>query len=166
MVELLILYLLQENKNSTYGLKKLAEERFSTFFKFSFGTIHPALKRLKEKGCLLVKTAISTGGQRKTTYSITKDGYEYYQELLLQELPDNPQLAEQIICIRIMAIEALHKDLKKIILTDIKKYYEIAVSQSKTLLANEYVELDNIQKGWVNTTIKTYEQKIDWLNSL
>ena len=97
MIELLILIVLLDEKSSIYGIKKKIESLFSLFLKTSFGSLYPALKKLEKNGHITVKTQLSSGGQKKSTYSITNKGKEHFKHLMFEELPANPVAANQIV---------------------------------------------------------------------
>jgi DNA-binding PadR family transcriptional regulator len=73
MLEFIILGFLMAREMSGYDLKHLMSASTSYFFDASFGSIYPALKRLKEKG-LINSREIVQGSKYKKMYSINEDG--------------------------------------------------------------------------------------------
>lgn len=65
----LVLVALQEKPMHGYEIMKALEERFHGFYKPSAGAIYPSLQSLLRRGFVTV-----TGGERRKTYRITKQG--------------------------------------------------------------------------------------------
>ena len=81
MVEYLILGLLIYNPLSIYDMKKLMEKSTHHFFSASFGSLHPALKKLNEKGFVTFTQTLERGRSKKT-YTITEEGRGAFLEWL------------------------------------------------------------------------------------
>lgn len=81
MVEYLILGLLMYNPLSIYDIKKAMEKSTSHFFSASFGSLHPALKKLHEKGFVTFTQTLERGRNKKT-YTITEEGRKAFLEWL------------------------------------------------------------------------------------
>lgn len=90
MIELLILFVLQNKVRTMYGISKEIYNTFSILTTPSFGTIQPALKRLLDAGFLNAKKELSEGGRRSIYYSITKDGLDELKRMLMLPPLENP----------------------------------------------------------------------------
>ena len=90
MIELLILYKLSKKVLTMYGISKDIHEDFSVMTTPSYGTIKPALTRLEKSGFVKSQKTMSTGGRPSVYYSITKDGVDALEELLLAPIKENP----------------------------------------------------------------------------
>lgn len=110
MIELLILYKLSKKVLTMYGISKDILKEFSVLTTPSFGTIKPALDRLEKAGCIKTQKNISKGGRRSTYYSITKDGLEMLENLLLSSMQDNPVQFLNTARVRIICSEVLGKN--------------------------------------------------------
>jgi len=64
MTELLILAILLEGEYTTYKIRQKIKNMFSVFLSASFGSIHPALKKLEKNGFISAKREMSGGGQK------------------------------------------------------------------------------------------------------
>ena len=51
MLESIILGMVSDNDFTGYDIKKLIENGIGVFYKASYGSLYPALKRLTDKGC-------------------------------------------------------------------------------------------------------------------
>ena len=76
MLELAVLGLLNESPMHGYELKRRLSDL--GFWRVSFGSLYPALKRLERKDYVIV----SPGGTRRKVYEITPAGRARFQELL------------------------------------------------------------------------------------
>lgn len=85
MLELSILGLLKERSMHGYELKRRLAEY--GFWRVSFGSVYPALRRLERNGYV---TVLSGGGRRKV-YSITHEGEVRFKELLEEEGPEDQE---------------------------------------------------------------------------
>lgn len=73
MLESIALGMVLENDMTGYDIKKLIENGIGVFYKASFGSLYPALKRLTEKG-FLTTFEKPQGNRQKIYYHITEEG--------------------------------------------------------------------------------------------
>ena len=90
MIELLILFFLDKNISTMYGLQKKIKTEFSTLLLPSIGTIKPALKRLEVSGFLTTQKVMSKGGRPSVYYAISQPGRMALKELMLKPFTENP----------------------------------------------------------------------------
>jgi DNA-binding PadR family transcriptional regulator len=97
MLELAILGLLSESPMHGYELRKRLSATLGTFRAFSYGSLYPTLRKLRDAGWIsedepeLPPTADSTGVSRraKRVYQLTADGKEHFGELLADVGPES-----------------------------------------------------------------------------
>ncbi len=166
MIELLVLYILLEEKSSIYGIKQKIDKQLSLFLKISFGSIHPALKKLEENKYISLKTQLSPGGQKRSTYSITEKGKEYFNRLILEDLPDNPALASQLIKIKIFALSNISPKIRDQVQKSILQYYEFQRVKAENLLTNPDYPLDEFQQRYIKHCIQTISLNIESVNKI
>src|SRR5437763_5626907 len=94
MLELAILGLLKERSMHGYQLSKRLAETLGPFWKVSYGSLYPALKRLQRGGDVEPVFAKEDVGRRKNVYRITAKGEALFAELLeesgQESWEDNP----------------------------------------------------------------------------
>lgn len=73
MLEFMALGMVLENDLTGYDIKKKIENGIGVFYKASFGSLYPALKRLTEKSFLTTYEK-PQGSRKKIFYHITNDG--------------------------------------------------------------------------------------------
>ena len=81
MLEYIILGMIAGHDLTGYDVKKFIENGIGVFYKASFGSIYPALKKLKEKGCLDMYSK-PQGSRQKNFYKITEQGKEVFLKWL------------------------------------------------------------------------------------
>ncbi|TCL59310.1 PadR family transcriptional regulator [Kineothrix alysoides] len=81
MLESIILGMVLEHDLTGYDIKKMIENGIGVFYKASYGSLYPALKRLTEKG-FLTTSEKPQGGRKKIFYHITKEGQDHFFEWL------------------------------------------------------------------------------------
>ena len=86
MLELAILGLLKQQPMHGYQLSRELGESLGGFWRVSYGSLYPTLRRLERDGLVASVTGEPTGGRRKTVYSITEQGERAFLGLL-QEAP-------------------------------------------------------------------------------
>lgn len=72
---MVILGLLLTRDLTIYEIKKAFEQVINFFYSASFGSLHPALKKLESRGFIRVRRT-EEGGRAKKVYSITEKGRE------------------------------------------------------------------------------------------
>lgn len=163
MIELLILFTLFQHKSTIYGIKQKIEKRFSVFFNASFGSIHPALKKLEEGKYVSVKSELSSGGQKSKIYSITPEGKKYFTKLLIEDLPPNPALADQMINIKLMAANFVESDTRNKIKESVLKHLELQTINMRNYLSNMDDENNSFQNKFINYNLQKLKEFKNWI---
>lgn len=81
MLESIALGMVLENDLTGYDIKKMIENGIGVFYKASFGSLYPALKRLTDKS-LLTTTESPQGNRKKIFYHITEEGESQFFDWL------------------------------------------------------------------------------------
>jgi len=82
MLELAILGLLKERAMHGYQLKKRLADTLGGFWRVSYGSLYPALKRLQREEAVEMIFPREQVGRRKNVYRITEKGEALFVELL------------------------------------------------------------------------------------
>jgi len=89
MLELAILGQLKERSMHGYQLSKQLTDTLGGFWRVSYGSLYPSLRRLEKQGAVEREFASEGVGRRKNVYRITPHGEEMFQELLQEGTQDN-----------------------------------------------------------------------------
>lgn len=100
MLDMAILGLLAETPLHGYELRKRVVSLLGGFRALSYGSLYPALRRMREQGWITVQEPVGTsaalpadapaltGKRGKVVYALTADGKEHFQELLGEAGPE------------------------------------------------------------------------------
>lgn len=161
MIEILILYILYKEKNTLYGIRKLIKEKFLYLTSATFGSIHPAMSRLIEKGFIQEKKTVSDGGRKKHIYAITKDGKEHLIVTLKADFALTSNNIEKQISIKLASSDILDESAQKLLYMKVFKYYEQRILLYSKMLKN--TDLNEMQISQVKNLISNYENEMDFL---
>lgn len=81
MLEFIALGMALHHPSTGYDIKKMIQNGIGVFYKASFGSLYPALKRLSEKG-FLTTSETSQGGRQKIFYQTTAEGEKQFYDWL------------------------------------------------------------------------------------
>lgn len=165
MIELLTLAILLEQKCTIYKIKQCIEKKYGLFLNTSFGSVYPAIKKLELQKCVSVRKSVSQGGQRSSVYSITQSGKDYFMQLMMENLPENPNVSNQLINIRLMLLCNLDKDAKDIVKKSIIDHLEIKRVASKNLISVNQDIFNATQLQLINYNIIRQNEFIEWIKS-
>ena len=162
MLEHMILGIIFERNATGYDIKKVIETKICMFYKPSFGSLYPALKRLVQKGEVSTYEELQ-GARKKVFYQITAAGKEsflqwlslpldindgsdknlvkiYFYDLLPVEIQKEQLLKYENSCRQYLeSLELLEKELRNIVNQE-KYYYKFStlfygISVTKATLA-------------------------------
>ncbi len=134
MIELLILFELNKNILTMYGISKEIRASFSVLTTPSYGTIKPALNRLESGGCVKTRKTMSSGGRPSTYYSITDTGKKELKKLILSPPQDNPVQFLTTARIKLACADILGKDDQLTMLRQLKVKAENILLDTQNLL--------------------------------
>ena len=153
MIELLILYTLRKHEKTIYAVRRDIIEVFGTFTVPSIGTIHPAIKRLEQKGCLTCTERMSEGGKKSLYYKLTEQGRAFFTQLFFSDLSENPSLFYGHIQARFGTLSMLSIEDRKKFISDISRKLEIFSFEVEDKLNDELTPLDYFQKSLLKRTL-------------
>lgn len=134
MIELLILFELNRNTLTMYGVSKSIRMDFSVLTTPSYGTIKPALNRLEKSGFVKTQKTISAGGRPSTYYSITKEGVNELKKLILLSPQDNPIHFLPTARVKLACADILETDEQKYLLRQLKIKAESIMFEATNLI--------------------------------
>ena len=153
MIELLILYILNNRDKTVYALRREIVQLFGAITKPSLGTIYPALKRLSTKEAVKFDQKYSDGGKKSTYYSITGKGKALFKEIFFEPISDNPTIFHNQISARLLTLSMLSEQERKDFLDDLSKSLEVQKIEIEKALNNPYIEYDEWQKVVISETL-------------
>ena len=164
MLELAILGLLKERSMHGYQLSKRLTDTLGGFWRVSYGSLYPTLKRLEKQGAVERVFDEQEVGRRKNVYRITEDGESLFRDLL-EEAGSDATGEDNRFRVRLAFFKYLAPESRIRLLERRRAFLEERLSTIRTNLAAaggfDTYTLSLIQHGREST-----EQDIAWLTGL
>jgi DNA-binding PadR family transcriptional regulator len=165
MLELAILGLLKERSMHGYQLSKRLTDALGGFWRVSYGSLYPTLKRLEREGAVEQVFDEVTVGRRKNVYRITATGETLFLELL-EEAGHDSSTEENRFRVRLAFFKYLAPDARIRLLERRRAHLEDRLSTIKASLATTRERFDTYTLSLMQHGRETTEQDIAWLNGL
>lgn len=166
MLELAILGLLKEQPMHGYQLSRQLSESLGGFWRVSYGSLYPTLRRL-EKGddVEAVASEETTVGRRKQVYRITGKGEQTFLRLL-QETPHDNQTEDQRFRVRLAFFRYLPPETRLRMLERRRAYLQDRLSTIKDSLRATRERVDDYTLALMEHGRTSTESDIAWLDDL
>jgi DNA-binding PadR family transcriptional regulator len=163
MLELAILGLLKERSMHGYQLSKRLTDTLGGFWRVSYGSLYPTLKRLEKQGAVEQVFDQQEVGRRKNVYRITDAGETLFRQLL-EEAGSDATAEDNRFRVRLAFFKYLAPESRIRVLERRRAFLEERLDTIRSSLATttgDTYTLSLIQHGRDTT-----EQDIAWLNGL
>ena len=164
MLELAILGLLKERSMHGYQLSKRLTDTLGAFWKVSYGSLYPALKRLEREGAVEPVFDRDDVGRRKNVYRITAKGEALFAELLQEAAPESWE--DNRFRVRLAFFRYLKPETRLRLLEKRRAYLEDRLSDIKTSLKNYRERIDAYTLSLMRHGAEATVQDIAWLDGL
>jgi len=164
MLELAILGLLKERAMHGYQLSKRLADTLGAFWKVSYGSLYPALKRLEREGAVESVFPRDEVGRRKNVYRITEKGEKLFYELLQEAGQESWE--DNRFRVRLAFFKYLKPDTRLRLLEKRRAYLEGRLSEIKASLAKARERIDNYTLSLMRHGEEATQQDIAWLDDL
>jgi len=165
MLELAILGLLKERSMHGYQLSKRLTDALGGFWRVSYGSLYPTLKRLEREGAVEQIFDQVTVGRRKNVYRITDAGEKLFLELL-EEVGHDTSSEDNRFRVRLAFFKYLAPDARIRLLERRRTHLEERLSTIKASLATTRERFDTYTLSLMQHGRETTEQDIAWLDGL
>ena len=163
MLELAILGLLKERSMHGYQLSKRLTDSLGGFWRVSYGSLYPSLKRLERQGAVEQIFDSQEVGRRKNVYRITEHGEQLFQELLEETGPESSG-EDNRFRVRLAFFKYLSPETRIRLLERRRAFLEERLNTIRTSLAT--TNGDTYTVSLMQHGRETTEQDIAWLNGL
>lgn len=164
MLELAILGLLKERSMHGYQLSKRLEDTLGGFWRVSYGSLYPTLRRLQKDGAVEPVFSKEDVGRRKNVYRITEKGEALFDELL-QEVGQE-SWEDNRFRVRLAFFKYLKPETRIRLLERRRAYLEERLSTITTSLKNTRERIDNYTLSLMRHGADATEHDIAWLDGL
>lgn len=165
MLELAILGLLKERSMHGYQLSKRLTDALGGFWRVSYGSLYPTLKRLEREGAVEQVFDEVAVGRRKNVYRITETGEALFLELL-EETGHDTTTEDTRFRVRLAFFKYLAPDARIRLLERRRSHLEDRLSTIKASLSTTRERFDTYTLSLMQHGRDTTEQDIAWLNGL
>jgi len=163
MLELAILGLLKERSMHGYQLSKRLTDTLGGFWRVSYGSLYPSLKRLEKRKAVEQVFDETEVGRRKNVYRITDHGEKVFRQLL-EEAGSDATAEDNRFRVRLAFFKYLAPESRIRLLERRRAFLEErldTITSSLATTTGDTYTLSMIQHGRDTT-----EQDIAWLNGL
>lgn len=162
MLEVAILGLLKQQPMHGYQLSRELGESLGGFWRVSYGSLYPSLKRLEAQGAVEQVFDEQEVGRRKNVYRITEKGEGLFRELL-EEAGSDATGEENRFRVRVAFFKYLAPESRIRLLERRRAFLE---ERLDTLTASLATNHDTYTLSLMQHGRETTEQDIAWLNGL
>ncbi len=164
MLELAVLGLLKESPMSGYELKKRLTVTHGAFWRVSFGSLYPCLKRLLADGALEVQESPQFTSRKKHVYRLTGRGERLFQEML--ESTDAHDLEQDRFSLRLAFFRYLGPESRLDQLERRRGYLQERLADLRTSLRTVRDRVDAYTIELMDHGLDAHEREIAWLDRL
>ena len=165
MLELAILGLLKERSMHGYQLSKRLTDSLGGFWRVSYGSLYPSLRRLERQGAVEQIFDKQEVGRRKNVYRITEKGEELFRRLL-EEAGAESSSEDNRFRVRLAFFKYLAPDTRIRLLERRRAYLEERLSTITASLTATRERFDTYTLSLMRHGRESTEQDIAWLNGL
>lgn len=168
MIEFVTLGMLMQEKMSGYDIKKITEQTVGIFYKMSYGSLYPALKRLVKSNFITEEE--TNDSKNKKLYSITDQGRAHFMQWLREPLHSN----KKEYLIKIFFYDYLDEPTKKLNLIAYQQDVLQHIAQIKaveSIVSKELEQLENKDQYYNRVSVMHYGMHFytmenEWLKKL
>jgi len=164
VLELAVLGLLKESPMSGYELKKRLTVTHGAFWRVSFGSLYPCLKRLLADGALAVEESSQFTSRKKHVYRLTEHGERLFQEML--ESTDAHDLEQDRFSLRLAFFRYLGPESRLDQLERRRGYLQERLADLRASLRTVRDRLDAYTIELMDHGLDAHEREIAWLDRL
>lgn len=164
MLELAILGLLKERSMHGYQLSKRLTDTLGGFWRVSYGSLYPSLRRLEREGAVEKVFDAEEVGRRKNVYRVTDTGEDLFFQLLQEAGTESGE--ENRFRVRLAFFKYLAPETRIRLLERRRAYLEERLSKIKTSLQATAEGSDTYTLSLMLHGRDATEHDIAWLDGL
>ncbi len=164
MLELAILGLLKEQAMHGYELKKQLTAKLGSFWRVSYGSLYPTLKRLEKRGAIDSVWAQTDSTRRRNVYRITEAGEREFLELI--EDPAASAWEEDKFPLRVAFFRYVPPQVRLRLLERRKEYLNEKLADLKSSLDEASDRIDTYTLSLLKHGLEATAADIAWLDDL
>ncbi|SFF41953.1 DNA-binding transcriptional regulator, PadR family [Paenibacillus algorifonticola] len=154
MLEYIILGLLMEQPMSGYDMKKTIDHSVGIFYRASFGSLYPALKRLETKRWVSVSAELDHSKNKKL-YTLLPEGKATFLAWLAEPI----QLSRSELLLKVFFFDYLDEDTRQQRLSEYQMRLGQEIGRLKAvegIVAGELKEVPNPENYYYRVSVLSY----------
>jgi DNA-binding PadR family transcriptional regulator len=163
VLELAVLGLIKEAPMSGYELKKQLSVKLGAFWRVSYGSLYPCLKRLAADGALEVEVSPFTS-RKKHVYRLTDRGNRLFHQLL--ESADGHELEQDRFSLRLAFFRYLRPEARLYQLERRRGYLQERLADLRASVRTARDRMDAYTIELMDHGLDEREREIAWLDRL
>ena len=173
MLELAVLGLLHESPLHGYELRQRLKATLGTFRAFSYGSLYPTLRRMRDAGWIaedegdaevVAGAPALTGRRGKVVYKLTADGKEKLQELLAEAGPSSWE--DETFGVHFALFSQTDPEVRVRILEGRRSRLEERREGARSGLARTRAKLDRYTLQLQEHGLESVDREVRWLTEL
>lgn len=165
-MELAILGGLKEKPMHGYELKKRLTYLLGHFWKISFGSLYPALKRLESKNAIEKAYTVKEKTRNRYVYRITPEGEDLFLRLLVETRKKSEITDEDKFSLRMAFFQYMEPEERLWLLEQRRNYLAEKLNEMKSQRKTRYKESDSYRQGLLRHRQEIIQSDITWLDGL
>lgn len=165
-MELAILGGLKEKPMHGYELKKRLTYLLGHFWKISFGSLYPALKRLESKNAIEKAYTVKEKTRNRYVYRITPEGEDLFLRLLVETRKKSEITDEDKFSLRMAFFQYMEPEERLWLLEQRRNYLAERLNEMKSQRKSRYKESDSYRQGLLRHRQEIVQSDITWLDGL
>lgn len=166
MLEMAILGALKERPMHGYELKKRLSDLLGHFWKISFGSLYPALKRLETKNAVQKAYTVKEKTRNRHVYRITPEGEELFQKLLVDTRKASEINDADKFSIRLAFFQYMEPEMRLWLLEKRRSYLVERLRDMSSPGKSRYKDSDSYRQGLYRHRQEQMQSDVDWLNEM
>ena len=166
MLELAILGGLKEKPMHGYELKKRLTYLLGHFWKISFGSLYPALKRLESKNAIEKAYTVKEKTRNRYVYRITSEGEDLFLRLLVETRKKSEITDEDKFSLRMAFFQYMEPEERLWLLEQRRNYLAERLNEMKSQRKSRDKESDSYRQGLLRHRQEIVQSDITWLDGL
>jgi DNA-binding PadR family transcriptional regulator len=166
VLELAILGGLKEKPMHGYELKKRLTYLLGHFWKISFGSLYPALKRLESKNAIEKAYTVKEKTRNRNVYRITPEGEDLFLRLLVETRKKSEITDEDKFSLRMAFFQYMEPEERLWLLEQRRNYLAERLNEMEHQRKSRYKESDSYRQGLLGHRQEIVQSDITWLDGL
>ncbi|OFW55463.1 MAG: hypothetical protein A2V52_06400 [Actinobacteria bacterium RBG_19FT_COMBO_54_7] len=166
MLEMAILGALKERPMHGYELKKRLSDLLGHFWKISFGSLYPALKRLETKSAIEKAYTVKEKTRNRYVYRITPAGEELFQKLLIDTRKASEINDADKFSLRLAFFQYMEPEMRLWLLEKRRSYLIDKITDLASPVKPRYKDSDSYRQGLYRHRQELMQSDVNWINEM